>query len=114
MPCTSSSPPTPTGEVALVLPLARPARATIEIEGESIHPRHVTLTREAHRRPPLPRPRRIPPPDFRRYTVTLEADGFAASRTLGLEIARDQPAPRPPTASPRPSQPPPPRASPTR
>ncbi|HET9067488.1 MAG TPA: hypothetical protein VFN28_02500, partial [Amaricoccus sp.] len=83
------------GEVALVLPLARPARVSIAIEGESIHPRRLTLAREATAgRIPLG-PAESLPPDFRRHTVTLEADGFAASRTLGLEIARD---PGPPPA----------------
>src|SRR5690606_35478043 len=86
-----------TGEVAVALPLDLdgPARATIEIEGEGIHPRHVTLVREAAgNRLPLG-PAESLPPYFRRYTVTLEAAGFTASRTLGLEIARD-PGPPPP------------------
>ncbi|HET9067087.1 MAG TPA: hypothetical protein VFN28_00485 [Amaricoccus sp.] len=84
-----------TGEVALVLALARPARATIAIEGESIRPRHVILARDVIAgRIPLG-PAETLPPDFRRYTVTLEAGGFTASRSLGLEIARD-PGPPPP------------------
>lgn len=84
-----------TGEVALHVPLSRPTRATVEIEGESIHPRNVTLTAPVTAGRLSLGPAEALPPDFRRYTVTLEAEGFAASRSLGLEIARD-PGPPPP------------------
>ncbi len=82
------------GEVVLTLPINRPARAAIVIEGEGIHPRHVSLTRKVVSGRISLGPADALPADFRRHVVTLEADGFAASRALGLEISRPQGRPR--------------------
>ena len=94
-PCTSSSPPTPTAKSPSSSPSPAPpappsrSKARASTPATSPSPASVTAGRLSLG------PAETLPPDFRRYTVTLEADGFAASRTLGLEIARDQGPPPP-------------------
>ena len=92
-PCTSTARPTAAARSrSPCRAAARAAHATIAIEGEAS---------TARQRSPYPRapagatrlalgPAADLPADFRHYTVTLDAGGFAASRTLGVEIARDR------------------------
>ena len=80
------------GEVALVLPrpLTRPARIDVAIHGEGPLARTTSLQRSL-----APGQTRLIladaadlPADFRAFHIEAEADGFAAARSLGVEIAR--------------------------
>lgn len=76
----------PGGEVTLVLPRPLPVAmvARVAIEGDAAGAREVRLQRGATRLPLGPS--EAMPADFRHFRITLKAGGFAATRTLGVEI----------------------------
>jgi hypothetical protein len=74
------------GDVTLLLPQPLPVAmvARVSIEGDAAGAREVWLPRGASTLP-LGTSEAMPA-DFRHFRITLEAGGFAAARTLGVEI----------------------------
>ena len=92
-PCTSSAPPTPAARSRSSCRVRRPPRPRRRRHRRrrASSPATSRLQRSARGRPDrgCSSPRRRPPRRLpRTSTSTLEADGFAAARTLGVEIAR--------------------------
>jgi hypothetical protein len=87
------------GEVRLVLPrpLSRGGRARIVVEGEGVSGDRLEFSRAlaaGQEAVSLGRAEDLPA-DFRHFRIALEAEGFAAARVLGLEIARRAALPAP-------------------